>query len=65
MNKRTFDYTKKINPDLILVSGTSLIKEDLLQDKSKNRPIKFTYGLITLYKRRTKLYELVHRIEAI
>ena len=34
-NKRTFDYTKKINPDLILVSGTSLIKEDLLQINPK------------------------------
>ena len=33
--KRTFDYTKKINPDLILVSGTSLIKEDLLQINPK------------------------------
>lgn len=34
-NKRTFDYTKKINPDLILVSGTNLIKEDLLQINPK------------------------------
>ena len=34
-NKRTHDYTKKINPDLILVSGTSLIKDDLLQINPK------------------------------
>lgn len=30
-DKRTFDYTDKINPDLILVSGTSLIKEELIE----------------------------------
>jgi methionyl-tRNA formyltransferase len=33
--KRTFDYTKKINPNLILVSGTSLIKEALIKINPK------------------------------
>ena len=34
-NKRTFDYTQKRDPDLILVSGTSLIKEDLININPK------------------------------
>ena len=34
-DKRTFNFTQKRNPDLILVSGTSLIKEDLLQINPK------------------------------
>lgn len=33
--KRTFDYTQKRNPDLILVSGTSLIKETLIKINPK------------------------------
>lgn len=32
---RTFDYTNKRNPDLILVSGTSLIKETLIKINPK------------------------------
>ena len=37
-----FDFTKEINPDLIIVSGTSLIKEQLLK-------LKPTIGIINLH----------------
>jgi len=34
-SEKAFDFTKKLNPDLILVSGTRLIKEKMLSIKPK------------------------------
>lgn len=41
-DESVYNETSKINPDLILVSGTSLIKEDLLKIHS-------TYGIMNLH----------------